>query len=141
MTYTQLVTYIESKVYQNAIRAITGTILQDVLKTIAAYFETNVASSVTVLPSFGNPVTTYASQIPQWGALMTVYAYPVSGSPLLKIGTTDGGVEISIEELAITGFTPIVCNQYREVDEVIIFKISGGVVKLRIEFKTRIFLT
>lgn len=59
---------------------------------------------------------------------------PVGGTPSLDIGTTNGGGEI-LPDMAITGFTPIVVQQYFPTAALLYFNLSGiGSVNVRIDY-------
>lgn len=62
--------------------------------------------------------------------LQAIYISPVSGTPVIKIGTTANGDEIC-PEIQPAGFQSVIVQQYFAVSTTLYITLSGGVVNLR----------
>jgi hypothetical protein len=133
MTYAQLIIDLNSSIYQNALRKITGLINNTVFKAVIDYFENDKNSAnVFKISSFTGKKTIIMDANSR---LLNVFVLPVSGSPTFKIGSTDGGEDYSPDMLVGTyidwGGKPSISG------ETIYLEAGGtGTVQVRYELKT-----
>ena len=64
--------------------------------------------------------------------LQSLEVVKVSGTPILKIGTSPGGEEL-FPQMEITGFSQSNAQLYCPTDTTLYFTISGGVVNIRLD--------
>ena len=58
----------------------------------------------------------------------------ISGTPVIKIGTTVNGNDI-LDTTTIEDFLPIIMQSYIDVDTTYYFTISGGTINIRFDFQ------